>query len=136
MLVKDRYKPSKNYGHNAGMVLSNVEKGGLRHVEMLEGRVAPPAVVVRQGVVRRAEIGSGDGDGARQAPPGFTAAPHFIARAAHQPVVEEGRAQCGGARAVALTVQIAVSTCPSYTITKYKTKKIIEKCHVSLNFHF
>lgn len=101
------------------MVLSDLEEGGLCHVEMLEGRVAPPAVVVGQVVVGRAKVGGGDRDGAGQAPPGLPAAPHLVACPAREPVVKQGRAQGRSVGAVALTIQVSVPTCP--TCTKPKT---------------
>lgn len=55
---------------------------------MLEGRVAPPAVVVGQTRVWRAEVGGGDGDAAGEAPFGIVVAPHLVARPAAQPIVE------------------------------------------------
>ena len=77
---------------------------------MLEGRVAPAAVIVGEGEVRRAEVGGGDDDGAREAPLGVVVAPHLVARAAAEPVVEEGGAEGSGVGAVPLAVEIAVPT--------------------------
>lgn len=76
---------------------------------MLEGRVAPAAVIVRQGVVRGAEVGGGDQDRAGQAPPPLAGAPDLVARAAAEAVVEQGGAQRRGVRAVPLAVEVAVA---------------------------
>lgn len=48
---------------DAATVDADLLPRGLRHVKMLTGRVAPASVVIRESVVRRAEIGGGDGDG-------------------------------------------------------------------------
>lgn len=50
-------------GDNATTVYADFLPSGLRHVEMLTGRVAPPSIVAWESVVRRAEIGGSDGDG-------------------------------------------------------------------------
>ncbi|EPS68263.1 hypothetical protein M569_06510, partial [Genlisea aurea] len=78
-------------------------------IEVLPRRVAPPAVVVGQVGIRRAEIGGGDGDRSRHAPPGIPGARQLVARPAGEPVVEQRRAQGGGIGPVTLTVQVPVS---------------------------
>lgn len=50
--------PAVGDGDDSGAVLSDVLEDGLGEVEVVKGRVAPTAVVVRKGVVWRAEIGS------------------------------------------------------------------------------
>ena len=57
-------------------------------------RVAPPAVVRRQGVVRRAEVGGGDEDGGAPlvAPLRFIGTLDLKASTAAQPLVEQGGA--------------------------------------------
>lgn len=80
--------PPEGNGDDAGSVLGDLEEGGFRHVEVLERGIAPPAVVVGEREVWRAEVGGGDGDGAGQAPLGVVVAVHLVARAARQPVVE------------------------------------------------
>lgn len=76
---------------------------------MLEGRVAPAAIVVGESKVRGAEVGGGDHDGTREAPSRVVVAAHLVAGAAAEPVVEEGGAQRGCVCAVALAVEVAVT---------------------------
>lgn len=70
LLVNDRSYPlpSERYGNDACLVFSYLQESRLSHVKMLEWRVAPSAIVAGQVEVRRAEIGGGDDDGAREAP--------------------------------------------------------------------
>lgn len=71
--------PSEGNWDDTGAVLGNLQESGLSHVKVLEGRIAPTAVVVRQGKVRWAEVGGGDNDGAGEAPLGVIFTFHFIA---------------------------------------------------------
>lgn len=80
---------------------------------MLAGRVAPPSVVVRQRRVRRAEVGGGDGDGARQTRFGVAGAGQIVARAARQAVVEKSSTQCSCFCTISLAVQITIPTSTS-----------------------
>lgn len=86
-------------------------------------RVAPPTIVVRKSVIRRAEIGGGNGDGraTRVAPPWVIGALDFKARAAAQPFVEQRRAERRRVDSVSLAVQISV---PTSTSCKIETKLI------------
>lgn len=102
--------PSKRDGDDAGLVVSDLLEDGLGEVEVAEGRVAPTAGVVREGVVGRAEVGGGDDDGAREAPAVVVDAADLEAGAAAEAVVEEGGAQRRRARAVPLAVQVPVPT--------------------------
>ncbi|KAB8084081.1 hypothetical protein EE612_006543, partial [Oryza sativa] len=85
--------PSVGDGHDAGAVHADLEEGRLGHVEVGARRVAPAAVVVGERVVRRAQVGGGDGDAARQAPLPIVVAPQLVARPARRAVVEQHRAQ-------------------------------------------
>lgn len=76
---------------------------------MLQGRVAPPAIVVRKREIRGTEVGRRDRDGAGEAPLGVVVAPHLIARTAAQAVVEQGGAKSRGVGSVPLAVQIPIS---------------------------
>lgn len=67
--------PFERDGDDPGPVLGNLEECGLGEVEVLARRVAPAAVVVREGRVGRAEIGGGDHDGGGEAPFGVAGAP-------------------------------------------------------------
>ena len=97
-------RPSEGDRDDSGAVLSNLEEGRLGEVEVLEGRVAPAAIVIGQSEVWRAEVGGGDGDGAREAPSGVVVAPHFETSSAAQPIVEQRRAQRRRVRSVPLAV--------------------------------
>lgn len=136
------YVPSEGNGHDSGSVLSDLEERRLGQVEVLEGRVAPAAVVVRQGVVGRAKVCGGDGDGVREAPSRVVVAPHLVACPAAQSVVEQGRAQRCGVCAVPLAVQVAVPACPSCQKTpqNHSTKlhdgDEISACHRSVLLTF
>ena len=50
-------------GDNSTAVNPDLLPSRLSHVEVLEWRVAPPSVVVRKGIVRRAKVGSSDRHG-------------------------------------------------------------------------
>lgn len=82
--------PSERNRDNSGPVLGNLQVSRLRQIEMLAGRVAPPAVVVRQRRVRRAEVGGSYSYGARQAPFGVAGASKLVAGPTGQAVVEKG----------------------------------------------
>lgn len=56
---------------------------------MLERRIAPPAIVVGQSIVGRAEVCGGDGDGSGEARPGVAVAPQLETFPAAQPIVEQ-----------------------------------------------
>jgi hypothetical protein len=60
--------------------LGNVLEDRLGEIKMVLRRITPAPCIVRQGIVRRAEIGGGDHNGARQAPFGVIHAPDLIAR--------------------------------------------------------
>lgn len=68
--------------------MSNLQESGLSQVEVLERRIAPPTVVVRQSVVRGAEVSGGQGDGTGEAPFGIIVASHLITGPAAQAIVE------------------------------------------------
>lgn len=80
--------PSVSNRHNPCSVLSNVLEYRLREIEVLKRRVAPASSVVRKGIVRRAEIGGCDHNGAWQAPSGVTGTLNLIARPTAQAIVE------------------------------------------------
>lgn len=108
-MVENRHDPTLVYG--------NLLESRLRHVEVLQGRVAPPAVVVRKIVVRRAEVG--DRDGHRrplEAPLGLVVnvTDELEALSAGYPVVEQRGAQCCRVSPVALGIQVAISTSTPY----------------------
>lgn len=83
--------PAEVDGDDPGPVDRDLQVRGLRHVEVGPGRVAPPAVVVGQSRVRRAEIGGGDGDGGAGDAVG-AGARDLVAGAARQAIVEQSRA--------------------------------------------
>lgn len=110
----DVCSPAEGDGHNAGAVLCYLKEGGLGEIKVLERRIAPAAVVVREGVIRGAEIGGGDDEGAGKAPLRIVGAPHFVASPATEPIVEQRGAEGRSVRPVPLAVEVAISTRPSY----------------------
>lgn len=106
-------KPAEGDGDNAGVVLSDLEECRFGEIKVLEGRVAPTTVIVGEGVVGRAEVSGGDGDGAGEAPFGIIIAPHFVARPAADAGVEQRSAQRRCVRTVSLAVQISIAAGPS-----------------------
>lgn len=56
---------------------------------MLERGIAPPAIIIREGVVRGTEVGGSDSNGVTKAPLGITLAPQLITCATAQAIVEE-----------------------------------------------
>lgn len=79
---------SEGNRHNSGAVLCDLQEGRLCQIEVLEGRIAPTAIVVGLCKVGRAEVGSSDNDASRAAPPRVIVTHHFIARAAAQAIIE------------------------------------------------
>jgi hypothetical protein len=109
-------RPSVGDGDNASPVDRDAGEDGLRHVEVRARRVAPAAIVGRERVVRRAEVGSGDYDGAGHAGVRSAAgrvAAHLEAGSTAEAVVEQSRAQRRRVGAVSLAVEVAVSARPS-----------------------
>lgn len=105
--------PTVSHGDDSGTILSDALEDGLGEVEVVEGRVAPPAGIVWEGIIRGTEVGGGDGDGSGEAPFAVAVALDLEARAATESVVVQGRAQSRRIRAVALAVQITIATSSS-----------------------
>lgn len=85
---------------------------------MLEGRVAPPTIVIRKSVVWRAEIGGGDRDGnSFDAPPGVSlvVTDDPVALPTWSTIVEQRSAQRGSSGAIPGRVQVAIATSSSCT---------------------
>lgn len=116
-----RWVPSVMDGHDTGTGLGDLSEHRLGEVEMRLWRVAPPAVVVGECVVGRAEVGGRHDGGARQAAPA-AGAPDLKARAAALPVVEQRRAQGRRVRPVARAEHVAVPTRSSCTHQTHITK--------------
>lgn len=91
--------------------MSNLQESRLGHVKVLERRIAPPAVVVGQVIVRGAEVSGSDSDGTGEAPFGVIVAFHLITRPAAQAIVEQSSAECCSVSPIPLAVQITVPTC-------------------------
>lgn len=74
--------------------MSDLQESRLGHVKVLKRRIAPPTVVVGQGIVRGAEVSGSDSDGTGEAPTGVVVASHLITRSAAQAIVEQSSAEC------------------------------------------
>jgi len=93
-----------------------LQESWLSHVKVLEGRITPATVVIRQGRVRGAEVSGCDGDGPREAPFGIIVTSHLITRTTAQAIVEKGSTKCCSVSTIPLTVQIAIPTSTSCNI--------------------
>ncbi|KVI03618.1 hypothetical protein Ccrd_018075 [Cynara cardunculus var. scolymus] len=98
--------PAVRDGDDAGAILGDFKEHGHGEIEVGTRRVAPPTIVVRESVIRRAEIGGGDGDGGatRVAPPRVISALDFKTRAAAKSLVEQRGAERRRVDSVALAV--------------------------------
>lgn len=113
------YEPLVQDGYDSSSVDADLFPSGLSHVEMLEGRVAPPTIVIRESVVWRAEVGGGDRDGnSFDAPPrvGFVVTDDPVALPTRSPVIEQCSAQCGCSGAVPGRGQVPIATSSSCTL--------------------
>lgn len=54
--------PAVGHRDNAGAVLGDLEEHGHGKIKVRARRVAPPAIVIRQSIVRRAKVGGSDKD--------------------------------------------------------------------------
>lgn len=109
--------PLEHHRHDSSAVDADLLPCGLRHVEVLARRVAPPPVVVGEGVVRGAEVGGRDRHRhALEAPPRVrpVVADDLVALPARCAVAEQGRAQSCRPGAVPGRVQIAVPASSTY----------------------
>lgn len=112
------WNPLEQDGYDSSSVDADLFPSGLSHVEMLEGRVAPPTVVVRESGVRRAEIGGSDRDGSSfDAPPGvsFVVTDDPVALPTRSPVAEQRGAQRCSSGAIPSRVQVPIATSSSCT---------------------
>lgn len=118
------WSPSVVDGDDPAALVSEGDEHGMRQVEMLLGRVAPPAQRVLRAVVRRRD---GDGGAPRKAVLGGTGvARKCVASAAGEPRVEQRRTECRGVRSIASGVQIAIPTCTA--CTNKTTNTSMSKC--------
>ena len=67
-------------------------KDRLREVKVLLGRVAPPTSVIRQRIIRRAEVRGGDDDSRPEAPLGVIDTLDLKASSTALPIVEQSSA--------------------------------------------
>ncbi|KAK3005132.1 hypothetical protein RJ639_017856 [Escallonia herrerae] len=86
--------PAVRDGNNAGAVLGYSEEHGHGKVEVGARRVAPPAIVVGQVIVGRAEVGGSDENGgaAAEAPLRGVDTLELKTSTAAEAIVEKGRA--------------------------------------------
>lgn len=112
-MVRSRDEPSVGHRYDASTIFGNMQESGLSQIKVLERGIAPAAIVVRELVVRWAEVGGSDGDGAHKTPFGVINAPQLVAGTTVGALVEQSSAQCCSVCAVAIAVQVAITTCPS-----------------------
>jgi len=120
------------------MVPCDLEESRLREIEVQARRIAPAAIVIRERVVRGAEVGCSDRDRRWEAPLGVVDAFYFVAGAAGEPIVEERGAEGCSVRAVALAVQVAVATGTSWRKKEEKENKNatqIYQVHLETQYH-
>lgn len=110
--------PLVHHWNNAGSINSNLLPDRLCQIKVLSRRVAPPAGIVRQRVVRWAVIGGCDSDRYALFAPlrgHVITACQLVALPATKPVIEQLCTQCCGTGPVSLSIQVAISTSPTYT---------------------
>jgi hypothetical protein len=107
--------------HDAGAGDGDLREGRLGEVEVRLRRVAPPAVVVGERIVGRAEVGGRDDGGTTRQAAAAAGAADLKARAAALPVVEQRGAQRRGVLPVPRAVQVAIparSSCARHTYVR------------------
>lgn len=122
---KGKNLPTVRNGYDPSAIFSNLQEHGHGEVEVSTRRVTPPAVIVRKGVIRGAEVGRRY---QYRRAPGVTPLRVFVAlyfktSTTTLSIVEESRAKRRRVYAVTLAVQITVATCP--TCKKKRTKVMI-----------
>lgn len=101
---------SKHHWNNSSLILRDMQESRLCQVKVLARGIAPPTIFVRQCVVRGAEIGDGDSDGAPETPLGVTIALELVARSTARALVEHYGAQGGSLCPISLAVHVPVPT--------------------------
>lgn len=102
--------PSVLNRDNSSPELSNVLENRLREIKVLQRRITPTTVVIRERIVGRAEVSSSDNDRAGKAPLRVIVALDFIASTATEAIIEQCSAQSRGVGTVALAIKIAITT--------------------------
>lgn len=102
--------PSERYRNDSGLIFRDVQESRLCQVEVLARGIAPPTIIIRQCIVRRAEVGDRNGDGAREAPLGVTTALELVTRTAARALVEHYSTQRCSLCTVPLAVHVPVPT--------------------------
>ena len=105
--------PIKNW-YNSSPVFCYRLESRLRHIKVRPWRIAPPAIITRESVIRWAEVGSGDGNRcALEAPLGHLGCVthHLIAATTCLAIVEQSRAQRCSLYSITIAVKIAITTC-------------------------
>lgn len=102
--------PSEEYRDNPSTILSNLQESRLSQIEVFERRIAPPAIVIGQSLIRWAEVGGRDNDVTMEAPFGVVVASHLVTCSTAQTTVEESSAQSRRASTVPLAVQVSITT--------------------------
>jgi hypothetical protein len=108
-LLRARH-PAVGDGHDAGLLLRDLEERGHAEVEVLPRRVAPPAAVRGLLVVGRAQVGRRHHQRRRAglAPAGAVHAAHLVAPAAGRAVAEQHRAHGHRLHAIPLRARVLV----------------------------
>lgn len=98
--------PAVRDGNDSGAVLGNPEEHWHCKIEVRARRVAPPAIVIWQSIIRGAEIGGSDENGraARVTPLRFISTFELKTSSATEPIVEQSCAQRCSIDSVSLAV--------------------------------
>lgn len=109
--------PAEINRDDPGTVCGDLQEHGHCEVEVGARGVAPPTIVVGEGVIWRAEVcGSDEDGGISRAARSVVGALDLKAGSAAQPIVEQCSAQCCIVNSVALAIQISVTTRAAYKI--------------------
>ncbi|KAK2966905.1 hypothetical protein RJ640_029252 [Escallonia rubra] len=101
---------------NSSSILSYVLENRLRKIKVLQGSVTPPACIVWESTVWRAEISGRDYDRTRETPLAIIHTFDLKTSTTSQTIVEQSSTKRGCACTVTLAVEISVPTSSSYII--------------------
>lgn len=102
--------PSVGHWNNSSPVLSNMLKDTLREIKVMLWGVTPTSSVVRESVIRRAEVSSSDDNRSSKTPFVVIDTPNFKTSSATKAIVENCGAQGSSVGTITLAVQITIPT--------------------------